>query len=192
MYNFETLLKKNKFPSEGPSTGIKKKISHIRGLEAKIENAKAHLATVKTEKKKLELQNEIQQAEGALQEMDADLCDSINRFAKNQDVYAANSARLAASRAAKAAASATPTPKPDPAPPADPIPDPKPDPKPEPAATKKDTDPVDPKPDPKPADPIPDPKPTEKKKSGSAFGWVAAAVGLVVAVIVGKNIIENR
>ena len=191
MYNFETLLKKNKFPSEGPSTGIKKKISHIRGLEAKIENAKAHLATVKTEKKKLELQNEIQQAEGALQEMDADLCDSINRFAKNQDVYAANSARLAASRAAKAAASATsvPDPKPDPAPPVDPKPDPKPDP-----VDVKNTDPTpDPKPaDPKPADPKPkDPKEPEKKKSSSA-GWILGAIGLVVAIIVGKNVIENR
>ena len=184
MYNFEKLLKQHKFAAEGPSTGIKKKISQIRALETKIENAKTHLTTVATERKKLQLQGEIQDAETALQEMDADLCDSINRFVKNKDVYSANSARLAASRAAKAAASATPAPKPDPTPPVDPKPDPKPDP-----VDVKNTDPT---PDPKPADPKPkDPKEPEKKKSSSA-GWILGAIGLVVAIIVGKNVIENR
>lgn len=187
MYNFEKLLKQNKYPAEGPSTATKRKISQLRGLETKIQNAKSHLATVKTERKKLELQKEIQDAEQALQEMDADICDTINKFVKNKDVYAANAERLKASRGAKAAAPDTmPTPEPKPEPSASP--EPKPEPKPEPVAKVADPKPVDPKPT-----PAPEPKnEPEKKKSGSTFGWVAAAIGLVVAVIIGKNVIENR
>lgn len=190
MYNFEKLLKQNKLSAEGPSTGTKRKIAQFRALETKIANAQNHITTVKSERKKLELQNEIQEAQDALQEMDVEICDAINKFVKNKDVYAANAERLKASRGAKtsAPAGADADPKPDPAPAADPKPDPKPDPNPDPVEVKN-SDP-DPKPTPKPADPAP--QQTENKKSSSAFGWVAAAIGIVVAVIVGKNVIENR
>lgn len=185
MYNFEKLLKQHKFPAEGPSTATKRKISQLRALETKIASAKNSLPTVKSERKKMELQNDIQEAEDALLVMDAEICDGINKFVKNKDVYAANAERLKASRGAKTAA-------PDPEPPAEPAPDPKPDPKPEPIAKKGDEPaPAEPKPNPTPA-PDPKPKDPEKKISGSAVGWVAAAIGLVVAVIVGKNVIENR
>jgi hypothetical protein len=186
MFNFEKLLKQNKLAAEGPTTGTKRKIAQFRALETKIANAQNHITTVKSERKKLELQKEIQEAEVALQEMDAEICDGINKFVKNKDVYAANAERLKASRVAKTSTPASADPKPDPAPADDPKPNSKPDP-----VTVKNTDPApDPKPTPKPADPAP--QPTEKKKSGSALGWVAAAIGLVVAVIVGKNVIENR
>ena len=185
MYNFEKLLKQNKFPAEGPSTGIKRKISQLRSLETKITNAKTHLATVKSERKRLELQNEIQEAEDSLPEIDADICDSINKFVKNKDVYAANAERLRAARGAKTAAPA-PDPKPEPKN----EPAPAPDPKPQPAAKTDDNNPA-PEPKPAEANEPAKPKPEEKKKSGSALGWVAAAIGLVVAVIVGKNVIEK-
>lgn len=189
MYNFEKLLKQNKFPAEGPSTAVKRKISQLRAFETKIANAKAHLTTVKTERKKAELQNEIQEAEQALQEMDTDICNTINKFVKNKDVYAANAERLKARREAKTPA-VDPAPAPEPKP--DPVPEPRPNPKPDPIAKKGDEPtPADPKPEPTPA-PDPKSKEPEKKKSGSALGWVAAAVGLVIAVIVGKNVIENR
>lgn len=179
MYQFEKLLKQNKLPAEGESPAVKKRIREFRGLETKIQNAKAHLQTVKTERKKLEIQQQITEAENALPEMDADICDAINKYMKNKDVYAANAERLKGARAAKSASPANPAP--GPTPPADPKPDP---------VEVKNSDPApDPKPTPKPAEPAPQP---EKKKSGSALGWVAAAVGIVIAVIVGKNVIENR
>ena len=168
MHKFEELLKKYSRPPEGIGTSVIKKIKEFRKLESLLTDAKKDLPTIKSANKKANLEQQIQEAEEGLFEMDADICHSIERYERNKDVYSKNASRL--KNTGKSA------PANDPAPPVD---DPAPPPANDPAPSDKNDDSNDKNKDKKP-----------KKKSG--WGIVIGAVGILAAIVIGKNIMENR
>lgn len=180
MYKFETLLKQNKFAPEGPSTSVKRQIKEFRKLQGDIAEAQNDLPNIKSESKKKDIEEEIREATLELDKMDEEIVHSINKYIKNKDTYAANANRLKNSRngnqsaaASTAAAQSAGTPA---------------------AGTPSSSTPQPAEGSTPPAPSgTPDPsssKPAEKKSSG-VFGWVLGGLGLLAAIVIGKNILEK-
>ena len=159
------------------SVTLKRKIKQLEKLKALIAEQTAAVETETSARKKKNMQNELEEANSAAEELEADIVKGINRYAKNAASYKAAGEKLNGRKKAASAPAPTPDPTPDPAPQPDPEPTPDPDPEPEP----------DPTPDPAPQ---PDPEPKPKKKK-SALAWFGVGVLVVASGLIGYNLYQD-
>lgn len=162
------------------SRGVQKKMTEYTKLEEKIVELNEKIAKAATPEEKRPLEDLLLQANQALEEVDAEVIKSHEKYLEgNIKKVAAMKAGQEAKKAAKLAGGG-----PAPAPAPSPVPAPAPQPDPPPA----------PQPDPPPAPaPAPDPKPDPAKKEGKTpWGWIFGVLGIAVGAVIGVRIYNNN